>query len=143
VAGIADIVESELAVGDIIIATSKVVGNGSANVASVSWNIRGERLDPLTIGSSSVLQESAGLSGRASYNRGVHDGLNLAKQCLNSHPNSTKFRRCFGHKFTRSFEISAGAFTMEFGATSGWDPQPALIYLSFAISKSKFIQSVF
>ena len=76
-------------------------------------------------------------------NRGVHDGLNLAKQCLNSRPNSPKFRRCFVPKFTRSFEIPAGVFTMEFGATSGWDPQQTLIYLSFVISKSKFIQSVF
>jgi len=66
VAGIADIVESELAVGDIIIATSIEIGNGSTNVAPVRWNIRGEHLDPLTIGSIGVLQESADLSGRAS-----------------------------------------------------------------------------
>jgi len=66
VAGIADIVESELAVGDIIIATSIVVRDGSANVAPVRWNIRGEHLDPLAIGSSGVLQESADLTGRAS-----------------------------------------------------------------------------
>ena len=88
-AGSADIVESKLAVGNIIIAASIEVGNlingphqhqsnavdiiakahGSTNVASVSWNIRGEHLDPLTIGSIGVLQESADLSGRASYNR--------------------------------------------------------------------------
>jgi len=65
--GIADIVESELSVGDIIIATGRIVGNlindprqhrsnvvhivkahGSTNVALVRVNIRGEHLDPLT-----------------------------------------------------------------------------------------------
>ena len=90
-AGIADIVESELAVRDIIIATSIEVGNlindrehprnavhiiakahGSANVAPVRWNIRGEHLDPLTIRSVGVLQESADLSGGASYYRKVN-----------------------------------------------------------------------
>jgi len=59
-------------------------------------------------------------------NRGFHDGLNLAKQRLNSHPNSPKFCRCFVLKFTRSFEIPAGAFTIKFGAISGISVPPDL-----------------
>ena|ERR1700733_15349096 len=101
-AGIADIVESELPVGDIIIAASIEVGNlindpdqhrsnaadiiakahGSANVAPVGWNIRGEHLDPLTVGTTGVLQESADLSGRASYNIKINQ-TTLTTLCKN------------------------------------------------------------
>ena len=98
-AGVVDIVESELAVGDIIFTLRKVVGGlindprqyrsnavhiiakayRSANLAWVSWNIRSDRLDPLTVGSMGVLQESADLSARASYNRKINQ-TNLKHQ---------------------------------------------------------------
>jgi len=64
--GIADIVEGELAVVDIIIPTTVVVGNGSAVGAPVSLKLRGERLDPFAIRSSGVLQENADFTVRAS-----------------------------------------------------------------------------
>ena len=47
--------------------------HGSTNVASVSGNIRGKRLDPLTIRSLGVLQESADFSARASYNIKINE----------------------------------------------------------------------